>query len=71
MGNVIIGKLLIDPSNPSVIYAASTSGIYKSLDGAATWVKKIAGGFKDITFKPNSTSILYAEANGYFYRSTD
>lgn len=71
MGNVIVGKLLIDPTNPQIIIAASNSGIYKSTDGAATWVKKAGGEFKDLTFKPNSTSILYAAKSGQFQRSLD
>ncbi len=71
MGNVIISKLLIDPNSPATIYAASTSGIYKSVDGAATWVKYAGGNFKDLAFKPNSTTILYAAAGGNFYRSLD
>lgn len=71
MGNATVGKLLIDPANPSILYAATTSGIFKSVDGAATWVRKAIGGFKDIVFKPNTTSILYAAQGGYFYRSLD
>ncbi len=71
MGNVIISKMLIDPNNNSVIYAASTSGMYKSTDGAATWTRKAIGGFKDLVFKPNNPSILYAAQGGLFFRSLD
>lgn len=71
MGNVIISKMLIDPNNTSVIFAASTSGMYKSTDAGATWTKKANGGFKDLVFKPNNPSILYAAQGGYFFRSMD
>ncbi|MBK7212662.1 MAG: hypothetical protein IPH88_05060, partial [Bacteroidales bacterium] len=71
MGNVIVGKLLISPADHLKIYAATLSGIFVSNDGAATWTKKIGGDFKDILFKPNSTTILYAVRSGAFYRSLD
>ncbi|NVO20997.1 MAG: T9SS type A sorting domain-containing protein [Bacteroidetes bacterium] len=71
MGNATVAKLLIHPTNPLVIYAATSTGIYKSIDGAANWERKTTIGFKDITFKPNSTTILYGASGGNFYRSTD
>ena len=44
--------IVIDPSNPQIVYAAignsfgaSSNGIYKSTDGGATFPTKLAGGF--------------------------
>jgi len=71
MGNVTVGKMLIDPANPQILYAATTSGMFKSVDAAANWEKVANGGFKDLVFKPGSTTILYASQGGYFFRSID
>lgn len=31
--------LVMDPENPNVLYAASADGIYKSIDGAQSWIQ--------------------------------
>jgi PKD repeat protein/photosystem II stability/assembly factor-like uncharacterized protein len=71
MGNVIVGKMLIDPLNHLTIFAATNAGVYKSTDGATTWVKKVAGDFKDLVFKPGNSTVLYAAKGGQFFRSMD
>lgn len=71
MGNVIVGDMLIDNTNPLILYAATATGIYKSTNGGTTWLQKKAGNFKDITFKPFTTSVIYGTASGNFFRSTD
>jgi photosystem II stability/assembly factor-like uncharacterized protein len=32
-----IRKVVVDPVNPSVVYAGSLEGVYKSIDGGSTW----------------------------------
>jgi len=68
-----IARIVIDPRNPEVVYAASPGhlfgpgpdrGIYKSTDGGRTWnkVKFIDEntGFTDLVMDPSSSSTLYA-----------
>ncbi len=71
MGNRTVGDMLIDYTNPQILYAGTTSGIFKTTDGGATWVQKNSGAFKDLAFKPGSTTIIYGAQGGSFYRSTD
>lgn len=71
MGNAIVGCMLIDPANPQVLIAGCSSGVYKSIDGGATWQYKAGGFFKDLTFKPGNTNIIYGTYSGIFVRSTD
>jgi PKD repeat protein len=67
-----IAKLLIHPTNPQILYAATTSGIMKTLDGGINWfVVKTGGGFKDIEFKPFNPNTIYATASGGFFKSTN
>lgn len=71
MGNVIVGDMLIDYTNSMILIAATSSGIFKSVDGGVSWVQKKPGNFKDIAFKPFTTSVIYGTASGNFFRSTD
>ena len=71
MGNVTVGRLIIHPANPAILLAATTGGIFKTTDGGLNWTNKMSGNFKDIVFKTNDPSTIYASSNGKFYRSAD
>ena len=71
MGNRVVGRLLMHPSNHLIILAATNAGIYKTTDGGANWLLVKSGDFKDVVFKPGSTTIVYGAASGNFYRSTN
>ncbi|MGC8551186.1 MAG: WD40/YVTN/BNR-like repeat-containing protein, partial [Acidobacteriaceae bacterium] len=66
-------KILVDPKNPDVVYAASMGhvfvpgphrGIYKSTDGGKTWKNILfvddKTGAIDLTMDPNQPEVLYA-----------
>ncbi|MCB0702803.1 MAG: T9SS type A sorting domain-containing protein [Ignavibacteriae bacterium] len=65
-----INKLLINPTNPNILYTAGSYGIHKSTDGGDTWSRVKTGNFKDMEFKPNSPNTLYA-AGTDLWKSTD
>ncbi|HRY32706.1 MAG TPA: PKD domain-containing protein [Bacteroidales bacterium] len=71
MGNVTVGKMLIHPQNPQILYAATSNGVYKSNDAGNTWFYSSPnnGHFKDMVFKPGDPSTLYATRNGLLYKS--
>jgi len=72
MGNRKVGRLIIDPNNPSILLAACEGGIYRSINAGANWTQVLAGSFfKDIIFKPNNSKVVYAANNGLVYRSID
>ena len=53
MGNVVVGKMIVDPAHPDTILAATSGGIYKSTNGAVSWTRKGSGsGYKDIEAAP-------------------
>lgn len=54
-----ISKILIDPTNPEILYTAGSNGVYKSTDEGVNWTQILTGRYKDIEFKPNSTNTLY------------
>lgn len=73
MGNRIVGMLAIIPDQPDTILAATSGGIYRSLNGANSWslVSSNTAHYKDIVFMPNNPQIAYATEGGRFYRSAD
>lgn len=71
MGNVIVGCMLIHPTNPQILLAGTSAGVFKSIDGGATWQNKSGGFFKDLAFKPGNNNVIYGTYSGIFVRSTD
>ncbi len=68
-----IKKLLLDPNDANIVYAATDRGIYKSFNalaanpGAVTWLLLPTGAsvwnnnpYYDIEFKPGDPSVVYA-----------
>jgi photosystem II stability/assembly factor-like uncharacterized protein len=74
MGNVTVGAMVMHPSDPNTIIAATSGGIFKTTNGGNTWSQKATGNFKDLHFKPGDPAIVYAVrivTPSQFYRSTD
>jgi photosystem II stability/assembly factor-like uncharacterized protein len=75
MGNVTVGMMARSETNPDVILAATSGGIYKTIDGGAHWALKYSVGnwFKDIQLKPGNSNVAYATSVGAvgFHRSED
>lgn len=73
-----VQDMVINPSNPSTVLAATSEGIYRSLNSGATWdlVEPTLMGV-DLEYQPGDTSFVMASlgnfgsANGGIYRSTD
>lgn len=64
-------KLLMHPTNSNIMFAVTTIGILKTTDGWATWTNVQGGTFRDIEFKPNDPSTVYAVSPDTFYKSTN
>ncbi|NOU46068.1 MAG: PKD domain-containing protein [Bacteroidales bacterium] len=71
IGNSTIGRMIQHPSDNQIILAATSTGIYKTVNAGETWTKTTGGNFKDIIFKPGDANVVYAASGGTFYRSTD
>ncbi len=68
-----IGKIVIDPHNPNVVYVAALGhlwgpnterGVYKTTDGGATWTKVLYvnqyTGATDLAMSPNDPNLVFA-----------
>ncbi len=71
-----VEALALDPNNPKTVYAATPNGIFKSTDGAETWVRK-SKGTEDIhalcvAIDPKTPATLYVGTYGDgLFKSTD
>ncbi len=64
-------KLMMDPSNSNTMYAVTTSGLYKTTDGAVTWSVVKSGNYRDMEFKPTDSNTLYLCSTSAIHRSTN
>jgi PKD repeat protein len=70
-----VRDLNISPSNSLELLAATNTGLYRSINGGATWATIVAGEFMEIERQPGSSSVVYAvklnASSTSFYRSTN
>ena len=65
-----ISKILINPNNTEILIAATSYGIYKSINGGGDWDRVQTGNFKDMEFKPGDPSVIYVSGT-YLYKSVN
>lgn len=65
-----IYKLLINPLNANVLFAATTGGLLRSTNAGNTWNTVQNGSFTDIEYKPGDTTTIYGVTTS-FYKSTN
>lgn len=58
----LINDMLLNPDNPNELIVATSSGIYKSTDAGVTFTSVQSGHFKDLVYKPNDYSVIYASS---------
>ncbi|MBV6477524.1 MAG: hypothetical protein HGGPFJEG_00263 [Ignavibacteria bacterium] len=72
-----IYRILLHPSNSSILLISTSQGVFKSTDAGNTWVLKSISSsrFRDMQFKPDDPTIVYVGrvqgAATYVYRSTN
>ena len=73
LGNRVVGDLLAHPTEPGVLLAATSGGVFRSTDAAASWelVSANTQNYKDIAWHPTDPAIVYATGQGRFWRSGD
>jgi hypothetical protein len=52
-------KLMIDPANSNTLWAVTTLGLYKTTNGGTSWTNVFSGDFRDLEFKPGTSSTMY------------
>ena len=67
----VVWRVVPDPSSPSILYAATSAGIFKTADGGATWSMILPGGRGSVVMAPSSPSTLYAWTSAGLFRTDD
>ncbi|MFI5180845.1 MAG: WD40/YVTN/BNR-like repeat-containing protein [Thermoanaerobaculia bacterium] len=72
-----IGAIVVDPTSPQTLYAASSHGVFKTIDGGASWSPASDGLEEDyigsLVIDPRSPATLWAggRSGGSVYKTTD
>ncbi len=67
----VISRLLINPTNPQILIAATSNGIYRTINGGTSWTQvQTTNSFKDAEFKPGDPNTVYASGTR-FWKSTN
>jgi photosystem II stability/assembly factor-like uncharacterized protein len=75
--NILIRRLIINPSNPQILLAATSIGIYRTVNGGSTWsLVSSSIWFMDLEFKPTDPNYVYAttfsnSGNAQIYQSSN
>lgn len=69
-------SMAMSPANPNVILLANSNGLFRTSNGGANWSLVHSGAFKDVKFRPNDSTTVYAASDDYWgssevYKSTN
>ena len=68
----LIHRMIMNPNNQNILYAATSNGLYKTIDAGDTWTQMISTTYVDLEFDPSNSSYLYAsDKNGKVYKSVN
>ena len=73
---ILIRRLLIDPTNPLILIAATSDGIWRTANGGTSWTNQATGWYMDLAFNPTNHNIVYGTSfsnagHAQILRSTD
>jgi len=70
-----VARIKISPANDNTLVAATDKGIYLSNDAGMSWTQSIEGKFKDIEYKTDNPSVVFAASystgEAQIFRSLD
>ena len=69
--NSISNEIYMHPENSDVLWVATNTGFFKTVDGGENWKFKLAINIQDIKIKPGDPEVVYAVSPSKFYKSTD
>lgn len=56
----MIRRLIINPNNPQILLAATSNGVYRTINGGTSWTQVAAINAYDVEFKPGNPNVVYA-----------
>jgi len=55
----LIGKLIMNPVHPNILYAATSDGMYKTENSGEDWKRIGIGFYRDVALHPTNPDIIY------------
>ena len=52
--------LVQDPNNANILLAATSNGLFKTVNGGASWYEVLSGRISDVKYRPGSSTGVYA-----------
>ena len=74
--SAIVNQIIFNPRGTEMVYAATTVGVFRSLDGGRNWAERMVG-MNEVSFvvslvmDPQRPNVLYAGTTGGVYRTLD
>ncbi|HMQ69523.1 MAG TPA: T9SS type A sorting domain-containing protein [Ignavibacteria bacterium] len=68
------GKIIVDPSNSNIVFAAGNIGVFRSTNAGINWLSILQGNFTSLVIDPVSPNILYAgtgSGQSFIYKTTN
>ncbi|PKP46390.1 MAG: hypothetical protein CVT95_07060 [Bacteroidetes bacterium HGW-Bacteroidetes-12] len=65
----IMRKIIINPTNPNILFVATSNGLWKTSNAGASWTSVRGGNFRDIEFNPLNPNTIYASTNSNVFKS--
>src|SRR5712692_4366035 len=72
----VVNQFVFHPTDPDIIYAATTVGVFRSKDGGRLWEERMYG-MKEVHYvvtlamDPKNSDVMYAGTTGGVYKTTD
>lgn len=66
-----VSEIYVNPSDPNIIYAATSAGFYKSDNAGDTFTMTYSGNVRDIKLKPGDPTVIYAATSNQVYKSSN
>lgn len=64
-------RLVQDPNDANVLFAATNVGLYRTVNGGDSWEESMSGRHWDVEFKPGSSDRVYASGYGKIIYSSN
>ena len=64
-------KILPHPTDPNIVLASGSGGIYRSTNGGESFKRMRTGNFDDMVYKPTNPNVMYATDRTSLYKSSN
>jgi photosystem II stability/assembly factor-like uncharacterized protein len=64
-------EIFMHPTDSNILWTSSASGLFKTTDAGATWIRTRTGNIRDLRLKPGNPDVLYIASSNTIFKSSD